>query len=92
MSIFVVTNLLFGSLSGIASYKEKPLDTITYATYASIITPITAARAYYITSITDKIKYSRNLLPGCIIASVLVNSAVVGLGHQLGKSAYKALE
>jgi len=92
MSILFVSNLLFGSLSGIASYKNKPLDIITYAVYASIIIPISVARAYSTTPITDRIMYGRSLIPGAIIASVLVNSTVVGLGHQLGKSAYKALE
>lgn len=92
MALIPYFNLLMGSCNGIATYKQKPIDNMLLAGYASIITPITMIKVYSNTPWETKIRYNGiPMFVGSLIATSAINGAVFGLGHIIGKSSYSVL-
>jgi len=92
MTIIPYLNLLMGSCNGIATYKQKPIDNMLLGGYASIITPISMIKAYSITPLERKIRYAGfPIFVTTLLSVTVVNGAIFGLGHIVGKSAYKSL-
>jgi hypothetical protein len=94
MSILTYCNILLGSFSGIAAYKEQPLNYVLLGSYFSIITPIQVIDVYSRLDILAKIRlHGANPfihVPITIGFISLGNLSIFGLGYIVGNIGYSA--
>jgi hypothetical protein len=94
MSIIAASTLFIGSMSGIAKYKQQPLDYNLIGTYFGIITPYQIIGAYSNLDVLSKIRLQGSNpfihVPMAILMLSVANGSIFGIGYVLGKSSYAA--
>ena len=95
MSLIPITTILLGSFSGIAVYKQHPVDYKMLGIYFSIITPYQAYSVYSNLDIISKLKLQCVKpyihIPIAFTMLSLINGSIFGLGYVVAKVAYSSL-
>ena len=94
MSFIPYFNILMGSFSGIAAYKEQPINYILLGSYFSIITPIQVIGVYSRLDILAKLRVQAVSpyihVPTTISLVTVGNLSMFGLGYIIANTGYSA--